>query len=478
MSSFKKKIISGSLWSVGGQFLSLAISLISNIWLARLLSPDDFGRVGIIMFFISIAYVLIEGGLSAALIRKKSPSDEDYSTVFFFNLFVALCMFLIIFLFAGKISEYYNDAHLSLPLICASIVIIFNAFQLVPSVKIMVDMRFKEKAIYEFIATLLSSVVGILLAYKGLGIWAIILMNILKSFFLVIILNIFSFYRIRLIFSRSSFESLFSFGVNTTLSSLIIIAFDNIYQLVLGKYFSLSQVGFYYQAKRLQDVLVNLFSVLSNGVFYSGLSKIQEDKDHFTYSYNTFISFLMIILGIIILFTYNFASLIVTTLYGAKWLEAGYYLQMLVISSLFFIQESFNRVIFKIFNKTGLILKLEIIKKIFQMISIVVGIYYHNIMLLLIGLIISNGIGYFINSYVASKIIDNEKHKEVENFIKLCGILLIEIILIEISKQYFNNLYSIILFIIGIIPSYLIVTGLLKVFNFKQLFRDIKKLKR
>ncbi len=146
--ALKKSIIKGSAWSMTGQFLIMAITLFANILLARMLTPGDFGKIGIIMFFINIAYVLTEGGLSAALIRKTDATYRDYSTVFVFNFIIGLIGFLLIAGFSGVISDFYNDSSLQWPLIVSSVILLINSFQFIHNTKLIAEMRYKEKSTY------------------------------------------------------------------------------------------------------------------------------------------------------------------------------------------------------------------------------------------------------------------------------------------------------------------------------------------
>ena len=286
MSKLKETIIKGTIWSVTGQMATILISLGTNIWLARLLTPKEFGQVGIIMFFIVFADVLTESGLGGALIRKKNASREDYSTVFVTNLIFSALFYLIIILASGSIASFYNDIIIKDLLIVAGLVLIINAFQLTQNVKLISDMKFKKKSLYRFIAVFISSSIGIYLAINGLGVWSLVLIYLMSAAINTILLWIFEGSFLKFEFFKASFKELYSFGLNTTLASLLNTVFDNIYQLILGKYFSLSQTGYFYQAKRLQSVPSNLVDIISQSVIFSALTKLQDDKQSFGVVYN------------------------------------------------------------------------------------------------------------------------------------------------------------------------------------------------
>lgn len=442
MSNLKKSIIKGTIWSVSGQMATLSITLITNIWLARILSPNEFGQLGIIMFFIAIANVLTESGLGGALVRKKEATKEDYSTVFVVNLAFSFICYLILVLSSGIISSFYNDPLIKKLLIVAGAVLIINAFRLTQNAKLISEMRFKERSIYSFISAVVSSAIGIVLAYRGLGVWSLIVIQLLTAIINTVLLWTLEGFYLRLYFSKASFKELYLFGINTTLASLLNTAFDNVYQLILGKYFSLSQAGYFYQAKKLQDVPGGVINSVSQSVVFSSLAKLQDDKEQFSSAYNKITLYFLVLLGFISSFIYIYAEPIILLLYGSKWIGAIFYMQLLTVASFFYIQENINRVIFKVFNQTRKILYLEYVKKTIQAISILIGVITLDFKILIIGFVITNAIGYFINYYYSRKIIGGVRMDELQILVKTI-IVSVSTILISLLFESLLNLEEI-----------------------------------
>ncbi|PKR79944.1 hypothetical protein CW751_12745 [Brumimicrobium salinarum] len=480
MTDIKKSIVSGFIWSILGQGGYLIIGLVANIILARLLTPFEFGQVGIIMFFIVIAKVLTESGLSGALIRKNDATDEDFSTVFIFNLIISIVLMLLIIGFSGTIANFYDDPQLKYILIASSSVLLFNAFQITKNARLIKDLKFKRKSKYEVLAILCASIIGITLAFYGYGVWSIVLMQISTALILTLLLWIFEPSIKKLVFRRNSFKSLYKFGVNTTLASLLNTAFDNIYQLILGRYFAISQTGLYYQGKKLQEVPVGVIKSTTLGVVFASLSKVQDDSKQFDYLYNKIVAFFTVIIGAICLFVFFYAENIIMLLYGEKWIDAVFYLQILIVSSFFYMQEMFNRIIFKVFDRTEKILHLEVFKKAIQSISIIIGVILLNIEVLMYGFLITSIISFFINFYVSRKILGNVKWDEV--------ILVFKVALISITTGLvgfiLNNLFELRMYqtfylIPVLILIFILGVQLLKVINFKNdvssLLRTLKK---
>ncbi|MGP5101665.1 lipopolysaccharide biosynthesis protein [Psychrobacter celer] len=428
-----RSLLLNTLWSFIGRFGYLTVGLITNIILARLLSPKEFGQLGIIMFFIIIGNVLTESGLSGALVRKKNVTDIDYSTIFIFNLIISLVLMAILIASSGFVAEFYSDSELKSLLIVSSFVLLINAFKITQSTRLTKELQFKKKAAYEFIAIFIASIITVFLAIKGAGVWALISFQLLIAIISTLLLWFFvgplKSYR----FSTVSFKSFYKFGVNTTFASLLNTGFDNIYQLVLGKYFSIAQSGYFYQAKNLQGIPLNLIVMLGSGPIYSVLSRLQDSPKDFNKMYENITRVFTIIVGFLSIIIFFYAEVIISILYGADWIESAYYMQLLIIGSFFYTQEMFNRNIFKIFDRTEKILQLEILKKAIQLGTIFYGVLTMSIENLLYGFIITSIISFFINYYFARKLQGNNILDEAFIILK---VIFISIIVVLISHYF------------------------------------------
>ena len=466
-----KSLLVNTLWSFTGRIGYLAVALISNIILVRLLSPKEFGQVAIVMFFIALGTVLVESGLSGALIRKQNVTEIDYSTVFIFNLVISIFLIILLFISSGFIALFYGDSQLKFILIVASSTILINAFRITQNTKLIRGMDFRKKAFCEFISVIIGSIIAICLAIRGAGVWALVASQLVAS----IVLTITFWITVEPIrnfnFSINSFKSLYKFGVNTTLASLLNTTFDNIYQIILGKYFSLSQAGCFYQAKRLQDIPANIIETVMASSVYSALSKVQNHPEYFNNIYYNTIRFFTILAGLIFAFIFYYADIIVNILYGEKWIESILYLKLLVVASFFYLQEIFNRTIFKIFNKTEKILQLEVVKKIMQSITICYGLYELSIEILLYGLIITNISSFIINYFFARKVQNNFSVKDFLNIFKIIASSILVVIFYDYIYGifYINKIYFAPLFLI----SYVII---LCMFNVVEIRKDCKKI--
>jgi O-antigen/teichoic acid export membrane protein len=393
----KRQLVSGIFWLITGQVGYLGISLVANIILARLLTVYEFGQMGIVLFFIIVARVLTDSGLGGALVRNNKAVQKDYSTIFLFNLLISIVLMLLIIISAGRIAIFYDDLELRNILMASSLVILLNAFQLVQSARLVKNMEFRKKALYDFVAICIASTVAIFLAIKGFGVWAIVIMQLLISGLKSAIYWIFEGGVGSWVFNKNSFKAHYKFGVNTTLASILDTIFDNIYQLILGKYFTINQTGLFYQAKKLQAVPVGVIEKVIQSVVFSSLSKIQDNEVQFKKYYQKIVSIFTVVSGLISLLIFLFAENLITLLYGEKWIGATFFMKILILSSFFYLQENFNRVIFKVYDRTEVILKLEFVKKGIQVLSILLGLWYLSLEVLIYGFLVTSIFSYYIN---------------------------------------------------------------------------------
>lgn len=463
MSTLKKSLLFGVIWSLLGQLGAMVMNLLANIFIARILTPFEFGQVGIIMFFVILGSVLTDSGLSGAIIRQKEVTKEDFSTVFVFNLLVSLGCYIVLVVFGGLISDYYQDPMLKKLLYISGSIFFINAFNIKQNADLSREMNFKLSSIIRFIATAVGSLIGIILACRGYGVWSLVYMQVIIAIINTTLLIFKRGFYFSLNFDKNSFKNLYSFGVNTTLASLINTGFDNIYQLVISKIFSMNQAGLFYQAKKLQEVPSNIINLTIQNVVFSFLSKFQDDKKEFGIMYNKITMLFTIAMGAITSLIFIYAHQIIHLLYGDKWSGSGYIMQLLCIASFFYLQEMLNRIIFKVFNETKQILFLEIFKKSIQSISVIFGVLLKDITVLLIGFVITSIISYCINFYYSRKILGNVAWQELIVLVKVILVAIVAVLAYSLIVSSFNIEDSTVFFIA---PFFLIVFFVLvKVFG-------------
>lgn len=480
MSDTVKNFKQGVFWSLGGRLSYLIISFGVNIVFARLLPPEEFGIIAIAFFFMGITQVLTESGLAGALVRKVDTTPEDYSTVFIFNLFMSTLLYLILYLISPQIEYFYNIDNLSLYIRVIGIILFIDAFRIIQKAKLTKDLDFKSISMIELISVASASVISIVMAIMGWGIWALITMQVTNALLITILfwikkggLDVYS-------FNNSSFKSLYKFGVFTTLANLLDTFFDNLYQLILGKYFNLVQTGFYFQSKKLTEVSVSMLRNLSDGVVFATLAGIQQDRDRFDSAYCNIIRILVVVSGFISLSIFIYAREILFLTYGEKWLGAVFYLKLLAVAYFFYILEKFNINLYKVFDKTHLMLMIEIIKRTIILSSLFIGVYFKDIKFLMFGLLITYIVGYLIYFSVSRRIHNSDKTvMEIFYVIKTVSVSILIALLMELNTFFYeDSIIKTIYFIPVVILLYLGILQLLRVINIKRDFSFLMSLKR
>jgi len=467
VNNFKSKIKHATLWSLISQILYILVILSTNIILTKYISPEEFGQISIIMFFVIISSVLVEGGFGGALVRKKAIGQYDYSTVLVFSFLFSIILYLLLFFFSSIIANYYDNPELSKFIKISSIILTINSLQTISNAKLIREMKFKEIGVSRLLSIFIASIACVLLAYNGYGVWSFIVMQIIYSVLFALLLFAYAGWIGSVYFSINSFKKLYSFGVNTSITSLLNSIFDNIYQIIIGKYFGMNQTGLFYQSKRLQDVPNNLINMLLQGVFFSTLSKLQDNIPKMRYLYLKVTKHVSVFMGIIIVFIFIFAEKLLNILYGTEWVEGAYFLQMLSVISFFYIQELVVRALLKTLNKTKQILYFDLVKKGIQILFILVALKLNNINYLIWGYLFTSVISYFNYLILSNKLIGNNNRLSEFTTIFIVA-LVIGFLLFFIKTNYISNSIPLFITFLMFVIVYFYCLSVFRVFKFKS----------
>ncbi len=414
--SLKEKAVKGVAWSALDNFANIGIQFIVGIILARLLTPREFGLIGMLTIFIAVSQSFIDSGFSQALIRKQNAQQKDYSTVFYFNLLVGIVFYLILFFSSGIIAGFFDEPKLELLLQVLGFELIINAFTIVQTAKLTKEINFKLQTKITIIASVLSGGIGLGMAYAGFGVWSLVGKTLSMRFFLSVLLCLWNKWRPTLEFSKESFKEMFSFGSKLLVSGLIDTTYRNIYNLIIGKYFSAEQLGYYTRAQQFQKLpSSNLNSIISK-VTFPVLSEIQEDDKKLKSVYKQIISSTMLITFFLMLLMAAIAEPMIYTLIGKKWSQSVIYLQLLCFVGILYPLHALNLDILKVKGRPDLFLKLEIVKKIIVIPVLFIGIYY-GIIALIIGTFVISMFGYYLNSYYSGKLINYFATEQIRDII-------------------------------------------------------------
>lgn len=402
--SLKTKSIQSIFWSSIQQFGSQGVTFVVSILLARLLTPAEFGLVAMLLVLIQICEAILDSGLSQSLIRSSNVNNEDYATVFYYNLGSSIILYFLLYVSSGLIASFYNEPQLTVLLQVLGLVIVIKAFSVIQITKLTKSLNFKTQTIIALPALVGSAVIALYMAFNNYGVWSLVAYRLSREFFSSILLWFHIQWYPGLVFSLSKFRVHFRFGLNLLLSSLLNSVFNNIYTLVIGKYFSASLLGYFNRADSLQKLPVHNLGSILNRVTYPLFSEIKEDNIKLKSTYLKVIGLSLFIMSPVMIFMGVLAKPLILFLLTDKWIEVVPYLQILAISGLLFPIHSFNLNILKVKGRSDLFLKLEIIKKVIIVLSVAVAINF-GVIGLVWSIVFTSLVALFINTYYSGKMI-------------------------------------------------------------------------
>lgn len=437
----------------------MGISFVSNIILARLLTPDDYGCVGMLMIFITVANTFIDGGFGSALIQKKQPTQEDYSTIFYWNLALSFILYAILFFTSPLIAGFYNLAMLSPVLRVQGLVLILNSLSIIQLNRLRKQLKFKKISIVNLTSATISVGVTIYLAYNGWGVWALVAQQLLMSFFNTVLFWIVAGWMPSFIFSYQSFKELFSFGGFILLSNLLNTLGNNIQGILIGKFFSSHTMGLYSQARKLEEVASTSLSNVVDQVSFPVLAEVKNDKTRLINVLRKLITSIAFFSFPIMLLLIAIAKPVIVLLYSSKWIECVPYFQILCVAGIAISLQNINYYAVAAIGKSKKLFFWTVIKRIISLGLIVIGFFIYGIWGLLGGMVLAAYIMYAINAVLVSVNVGYKFTSQVKDLMPILIISLISFAL-TILSTYINlsSLLAILLASFIFMISYLMLS--------------------
>lgn len=403
--SLKKKTVKGTLWSSIERFSVQAIQFVVMIFMARILTPADYGIVGMVTIFIAVSQSLIDSGFSQALIRKQDRTQIDNSTVFYFNVAVGILLYFILFFCAHPIARFYDEWILIPVTRIIAISLPLNSLAVVQRAILTINLDFKTQAKASFGGAIATGAVGLSMAYTGWGVWALVWCQIAGTFINVLLLWVFAKWRPSWEYSRESFKELFAFGSKLLASGLIDTLYRNIYQIVIGKVFKASDLGYYTRARNFSDFASSNISGIIQRVTYPVLCTIQDNDERLKDVYRRFLKLSAFIIFPLMTGMAGAARPMIVSILTEKWLYASVLLVPLCLSGMWYPIHAINLNLLQVKGRSDLFLKLEIWKKIIG-VAILCGTIPLGLYWMLWGLLLSSLIALIINTHYTGKLIN------------------------------------------------------------------------
>ena len=473
----KSQAVKGVIWSSIERFSIQGVQFILGIIMARLLTPDDYGLIGMIYVFMSISQVFIDGGFANALIQKQNRTEKDYSTVFYVNLGFSLLFYILLFILAPCIASFYEIPLLTIITRVYAINLILNSIVAVNKTKLVINVDFKTQTKISFTSALISGILGIYCAYSGYGVWSIVIQTLSSALFNVIL----SFYFVRWIplwsFSFVSFKNLFAFGSKLLIANLISNVYNNLYIFIIGKKFSPTSLGIYTRADQFANFAsANLGNILLR-VAFPILSQIQDDDERLIRVYRKYITMSALIIFPFILGLCGISKPLILLLLSEKWIDCVIILQILCFAYLWNCIITINLNLLNVKGRSDLVLRLEVIKKSIAFTILLISLNF-NLIGICIGMAIYPLIAFYMNTYYTKKILNYGFKKQfIEIFPYLVSSLIIMIEALIISTFVVNPLISLIISLTICPITYFIICYILKFDAAMEFVRIIKNKK-
>lgn len=434
--NLKEKATIGFAWnslgSVGTGLCNLAITVI----MARLLTPNDFGLLAILVIFTMLSETLIDSGFSQALIQDKKSSDYDLNTVFFTNLFISFFIYFILYLLTPVIAGFYENEELINLSRFVFLSIIFNALSIIQKTIYSKKINFKAMAFASLFSVVFSGTISIVFALKGFGVWALAIHLVLSSFLQMIFLWFQSQWRPSFDIRIGSLKKYIPFSAPLLVQGFIDKVVSNLESLLIGRFYSISELGFYSQSRNLSSYLTQAISNVVQRVTYPVLVEMNNDSQRLKEGYRQIIGTVMLFMIPLSFGVVATADTIVLVLFGEKWIQTAEYLRFLIVMGLFISLHSSCINIFLTLGKTSFFLKLSLIKQ-FLKLLIVFSLIGQSVKALVIGVTIISVLTSLVYVYFSIKLI-NYSMKEM--FMDLNQIIISSFISALIV--FFINVYS------------------------------------
>ena len=401
--NLKQKAVKGVIWSALQKYSTMLIQFVSGIILARLLTPYDYGCIGMLMIFMLLAESFIDGGFGSALIQKKQPTQTDYSTIFFWNLGMAVLLYAVLYVSAPYIAQFYK-----IPLLCdvlrvQGIILFIYAFNIVQRNQLQKKMNFKVLSIVTILTSVTALTVTVVMAYHGFGVWALVAQYILTAFIPALVFWFYVRWRPQLTFSWQSFRELFSFGFYMFLTHLLNQFGQQIQGLLIGRFYNASTMGYYSKANATERLASTSISKVMTQVTYPLYAEMQDDKTALgdmikkitlTLSYITFPLMFILLLC---------AKPIFILLYTERWADSVLYFQVLCIAGLAYSLQSVNYQSVAAIGKSRTMFIWTFVKRAMGIVFVVAGLLLDGMRGLLVGMVLNTWFSYFINIWLVSK---------------------------------------------------------------------------
>ncbi len=458
--SLKSQTIKGVGWSALERFSAQGVSFIVQIILARLLTPEDYGIIGMIAIFMQISQVLVDSGFANALIKKQNCNEKDYSTVFFFNLGISVAIYLLLFASAHFVADFYDEGSLTLVMQILTLTIVFNALSIVPRTILVKDVNFRIQTIISISSAVISGIIGIYMAYCNYGVWSLVTQQIANSILQILLFFYYTRWYPKLEFDRQSFKELFGFGSKLLIASIVNTIYRNIYSIVIGKKYSAIDLGYFTRAEQFAMFPSHNIGNIITRVAFPIFSKIQENNDALLVGYRKIIRISSFVIFPCMTLFIALSNPLIIFFLTEKWSTMTIILQILCIDWMLDHLSLLNLNILYVKGRSDLVLRLEIVKKTLALLILFASIPFGLVMMCW-GRVLYSVIATFLNMYYTNELIGLTIREQLKDIIPyLFGAGVMGCLAYFASEMFSNSLLSIIVGSLTAVLVYILIGGL------------------
>ncbi|WP_176475890.1 lipopolysaccharide biosynthesis protein [Halomonas salipaludis] len=467
----RARTVSGIFWTFLEQFSKRGISLLVTLLLARLLLPEDFGLLAMISVFVTIASSLMDSGIKQAVIRRKEVDQDALNTAFYANIFLGLVAYLILYVGAPYIANFYDEERLIQLIRVAGLVVIINSLHIIQSAILTRDLNFKLQLKASIPASFISGVTAVFVAYFDGGVWALIVQLLLSSLLLALFLWWMQNWRPSFTFDFLVLRELYSFGYKLFLANLLTQITKNIYVLVIASLFGAAVAGLYYFSHRIKELVVDQLVRAVQKVTYPALSKLQDESVRLKEGYRKVLQVTTFILYPCVFMLAALASPLFDIAFPDRWKPAIPYLQIMCIASLLYPLHAINLNILKVKGRSDLYLGISVLKKVMTF-SILFFSYRFGVIGILIGQVFLGVLAYIPNSYYSDKLIGYSVVEQFKDFFPafIISSFVSGVVYWAVSISYFSSTLEVLIY--GVLGSvaYILLCAVFRVPGFSLFF--------
>lgn len=412
--SLKNKTIKGVGWSAADALLGQGVTFIVGLVLARLLSPDEYGLIGICLIFTTVLNGIVDSGFSNALIRKKDVTDEDYNTMFTTNMAISIVLYVLLFISAPFVSDFFHRVELTALVRVTGLILFFNALSITQVTILTKNIDFKTKTKASLVSAIISGVIGIAMAFMGYGVWSLVAQQLSKQLLYTLCLWVLSKWLPKFTFYKDSFKYMWGFGWKLLASGILNNVWNQLYQVVIGRCYTSSTLGHYTRANEYASIFSSNLTSIVQRVSYPVLAEIQDDKERMVLGYRKVIKVTMFVTAVCMISLGAVSEPLIYTLIGSKWHEAATYLPLICISMSLYPLHAINLNILQVLGRSDIFLYLEILKKIVGIVPIVIGIFC-GIYYMLLASILTGVISLYLNTWYTGKTLNYSFWKQLRD---------------------------------------------------------------